>query len=577
MAGYLPPGLTQDDLDRAIAMSQGRQPDMSQAPAPEMPQQAPIEAAPPVVEPPVQAEPTPPAPPVEQEEMAAEPESAPLIEAPTGKPKENIAQLQNDVIGLQNKRAESMPGLGDKNGLDEKAYTKLAETNQRSSEQNKATADAAKHDLEESRRREAVNRDRAEQIWKEMEASKQAPPDSTVTKVLGILGSVLAMGSNKGGTAQGVQLLMGMLGSDKERWAQERAANSDLYKKALEAADNERSTQLEHLEGSQKVAALEAHEINDSLEAAKNMGLGKSATAAIADMQNAFVTEAKQGILKGEELKQKELDAKAAAAHKLKLASREAAQRDALARMGEPELQALLEQGNLSELGQQILASKIKARQAGVKGEAETLEAQNKALASGDPKAAGPKTEYEGKVQAMVAPLAGPDGPLARLESKLYDKNGKELDNKDVDLPYVGTERGGSSWVPERAIPTDVIQHQTDINTLRQVFVRARSGAGIKETEAEDELRAMGLYSKDDQVAAQGLKQLVKSIRGLDKYGNLQAPGTPAKGAGAKLDLEWEAPSGGPGAAVPNESAEARARRVAQEYLASQSGAGGGM
>jgi hypothetical protein len=516
MAGnYLPPGLTDEDVELALAATRGGRPEL----APELPVTR--EAAPPApMPPPEQVTPEPPM--VEPPVADAPAAEAPKIERATGNTAKRLDTYRGQQVDTANEILENRPGIGDEQGLTQKGHEDLRAVHERSGKQNAAIADDAEARVAARREHEALSQANADRIYADMEAHKQPPPQSMVSQIMGMLGGLLTSKSAHGGAITGA--LMNMVGGDNgQRWEQEQQANSHLYQAAMSGVKSDRDGSINDLDVAGKMAALRAHEINDSLNAVKEMNLGERANAVITDAQLQFKGEFLKGLATVESQK---LAAEQAAAAKGAALRRKTAEEEQYLGIDPEVLRKLRDKGFLKPAGIARLNEIEKSRgiEEGVrKTQADTEKTQREATGAG-----GPKTEFEGKIQAMVAPLAGPDGPIARLESRLYGADGKELPNDKVDIPYVGTERGGSTMVPERMIPTSVLQHQADVNTLRQVFVRARSGAGIKETEAEDELRAMGVYSKDDQVAAQGLKQLVKSVRSLDKYKNLQAPGTPA-------------------------------------------------
>lgn len=440
------------------------------------------------------------------------------VQKAPGAPARAIASYQNQNLADDNARIEIAGRSGDGSGLDKQAHEERAGIYQRQATQSKALTDDAKSRVGERREHEAKYQKYADDLYEDMRQHSSPPGPGTMEKVMGIIGAVGAIGG-KPGLAQGAQMLSSMLGSNSDRWAQEQAANSNLYKNALGMVSSDREGASHDLDVAQKMTALEAHEIDASLEAAKSQGLGRNAERIASDLQLRLREDTRNGLIKMEMDKQK------AAIQKGKNA-----QEQYFWSIPLPQLQQMPSQ-ILGEKGQVILAARNKNDQgfreneAGLVGKELDAEKKRRELLANGGKGA-PRTEYEGKVQAMVAPLAGPDGPIARLERLIYDENGVEKAPDKIDVPYYGTERGGSSWAPQALVPTDVLQHQADVNTLRQVFVRARSGAGIKETEAEDELRAMGIYSRDEKVAAQGMKQLVKSIRSLDKFQDLDAAGS---------------------------------------------------
>jgi hypothetical protein len=463
--------------------------------------------------------------------------SVQTIERPTGKPKQNIRELEDRKLDIANERMQNIPELGDKDGLRQADYERMAAEHERGAEKSRATAAEARRGLDDSHAREAEYRQRADQLWKEMEANRQPPPDSTVTKVLGIIGSVLSMASNKPGTAQGVQMLMGMLGKDKERWAAEREANSKLYQQALAQAEDERAGQAQHLEASQKIAALEAHEISDVLKSVETMGLGKRATALSQELLGEFQTKVLDGLVVSEKEKQREQQA-AAAKH---ASQREAAQRDALSRMSEEQLQALMAQGGLGELGQQILAAKIKNRQSGVKGEADSLKAQNEALAAGEP---GAKLSAdERKVQRLLSGVA----PAVANIRKMLESG------EAPDHPWARS-------APDAVRSPEALNRQADIDAVMGILLRDESGASISKDDQEVKIRGWGIESGDPDVRRRGLKKM------MAEYESRLTGKPTAIDEGEKPQIQFKRKAGPNGAAGD----------AAREYLEARAGAGAG-
>jgi hypothetical protein len=539
---YLPGGLTLDDLERSLAMSQGRasMPPVSD-PAPVPPPQQMEPAQPPQQEPlpdpfevPAQPEPA-----AVQESESVE-QLPPTIERPTGKPRQNIRELENKRLDVGNQRIENVAGLGDEQGLRADDYAQMSDINKRSAGQNKATADAAKSDLQKSRAREEEWRNKAKQLWQWGEANKHPPPDSTTQKVLGIIGSILTMGSNKSGTAAGVQMLTSLLGSDHERWEKERAANSDLYKQALANADHERATQADHLEASQKVQVLEGHEIIDSLKAVQNMGLGKHANAVAKDLELKLGDSLIGGLVESERQMQKE----AAAAEAKRMSQREAAQRDDLSRMSEPQLQALMDRGGLGEVGQQILAAKVKNRQAGLKGEADVLEAQNKALNEGGD---GKMSADERKVQRLLAGVAPSVENLRKMAAS----------GEAPSHPY-------SEYVPDIVRSKDALSKEADLRSVADILLRDESGAAIGADEQRKKLAGWGITSGDPDVRRRGLKKMLAEYeaRLTGKAAYIDEDADPVS---KYKTFKRDAPAG-----------PKSAQQLAQDYLDSRGGAGAG-
>jgi len=374
----------------------------------------------------------------------------------------------------------------------------------------------------------AIDKNRADKAQLESEADKRLrsvvdrldhPPDRTMERVFGIIGAILSIGGNKG-AASGMQMLGSLINKDAQKYADGLAADQgalDLFNKQAgrEADDSEHEARLASQIHTLSVAPYQAALTKIAAET-NSKETKRAALDAASQLRNQYVdNEVKMKTAQGIAGNQKKLELDA---YRVLSQIQDPRQRELVAGQIGPVGMKVWKELNSGALQVAELGSKA----AGTK----KTEEETKKLALEAAKGPQPKTEYDSKVHNMLTPLAGADGPIARLEKRIY-ANGKELPADEIDLPYVGSEtRGGSSWVPQIVTPVETLQHDADVNTLKQVFIRARSGAGVKADEAEDELRNMGIYSRDSDVAAQGLKQLVRSIRSLDKFNALEAPGS---------------------------------------------------
>lgn len=328
--------LTADELQRALAAVNGGRMDPAMDAAPQlqpppvMPQEPPPavqEAPPPPVEPP--------------------PEPAPdmSVQKARGGPAKAIETYQGENLEDANKRIEIAGRSGDAHGMDAKAYDGMADIRGRQAQQSKANIDTARSQVEERRAHEQRYQQEADRIYEEMKANAQPPPQSTVSKVLGIVGAVASMGQNKG-VASGLGMLSSMLGSDTERWAAEQQTNSGLYQAALASVGSDRHGMQSDLDVAQRLTALEAHEIDASLEQVKAMGLSRNATRTAEDLQLAMRQKVRDGLIGMEAAK-----AKAAGQ------GRRSAEEDALWRMPLPALRQLASGGG-GELASQVLGKR---------------------------------------------------------------------------------------------------------------------------------------------------------------------------------------------------------------------------
>lgn len=325
--------LTADELQRALAAVGGGRMDPAMDAAPQL-------------QPPVPPqEPPPDAPPAPVEAPTPEPPPDMSVQRARGGPGKAIAEYQDKNLEDANKRIEIAGRSGDATGQDAASYDAQADIRGRQASQAKANTDEARSQVEERRAHEQRYQQEADRIYEEMRSNAQPPPQSIVSKVLGIVGAVASMGG-KNGAAQGLGMLSSMLGSDTERWAAEQQANSGLYKSALSSVGSDREGMQNDLSVAQKITALEAHEIDASLEQVKAMGLSRNATRTAEDLQLAMRTKVREGLIAMEAQK-----AKAAAQRG------RSAEEDMLWRMDLPDLRKLAMHGG-SELSQQVLGKR---------------------------------------------------------------------------------------------------------------------------------------------------------------------------------------------------------------------------
>jgi hypothetical protein len=339
--------LSADELRAALAATGGNPNDLDFG----EPQLPPPPAAEPAVAPPqvpVEAEPPPPEPPPDMS-----------VQRASGGPQRAIQAYQDENLSDANKRIEIAGRSGDSTGQDSQSYNEQAAVRGRQAEQSRAGIADTKDRIAERRAHEQRYQQEADRLYDDMRAHAQPPPQSTVSKVLGIVGAVAGMGG-KGGVANGLGMLSSMLGSDQERWAQEQATNSQLYKAALMSVGSDREGMSSDLDVAQRMAVLEAHEIDASLEQVKAMGLSRNATRTAEDLQLAMRSKVRDGLVAIEAQK-----AKAAAQ------SRAAQAEDPLWRMPLDALKQLAARGGLSETGQKVLAQRVANDQKDRGGEAD--------------------------------------------------------------------------------------------------------------------------------------------------------------------------------------------------------------
>jgi hypothetical protein len=536
---YLPLGLTEEEL--AMAMAAGQSSPMlptSSAPPAEQPVPPPVEAGPPL---PLEAE------------APSSPEVEPIVRA-KGAPKDAISEYADEKLETQNERIANIPALGDEQGLRREDHEKMAAIHEGSAKKNAGITADARRDVEESQARQKVWRQRADQIYAEMEANKQPPPDSVLSKVLAALGTVIAIGGNKPSAAQGVAMIAGTIGQDRARWEQERAANSHLYQLAVKSAESEGAGDLERLEAAQKIITLEAQEKIDALEAAKQMGLGEHSDALATDMQAGLREKVYDGLIQIEQKKQDALDAKAAAAAKAGASRAKQAKRDRYFATDLSDLLSMRGTPEWNETAEEVLSERIATEQkersnkAGAdKTEAEVTLARKKAE---DEAKAGPKlTEGERKIDTVVQGAA----PAYERLAKVPDGN---------------FNRGATNerWVPDALRSQETLQQRADIKNLAMAVLRAESGASISEAEIENKFDSLPVNSGDPDVRAQGMKDLLNAYRALDTQGRLKGIDERRAAETGKKQIRFTKKQG------PN----GEAGDVARAYLESRAGKGAG-
>jgi hypothetical protein len=353
--------LTADELRRALAAA-GSNPDTLDLGEPPALQQAQEPSPPPIEQQSPAAEQAPADPPPEPE-----PRPDMSVQRASGGPQRAIREYQDANLDDANKRIEIAGRSGDGHGQDAASYDAQAEIRGRQAAQSKANTDDARTRVDARREHEARYQAEADRIYEDMRAHAQPPPQSTVSKVLGIVGAVAGMGGNRG-AAQGIGMLSSMLGGDQERWAAEQAANSQLYQAALKNVGADRDGAQNDIAIAQGLTALEAHEIDASLEQIKAMGLSRNATRTAEDLQLKFRGEVRNGLIGMEQ-------AKAQAAAKRAASTAE----DPLWRMPLEALKQLNANGGLSEMGQKVLANRIQNDQKDRGGEADIRKKQGEA------------------------------------------------------------------------------------------------------------------------------------------------------------------------------------------------------
>jgi hypothetical protein len=250
--------LSAEELANAYAMAGGR-PEELQLGLPPAPPPAPVQSLPPPVAAP-----------------------AGPVTAARGGPGQQIKQYDADLLGTANQRID----LAGQQGREESAtFERRAGLRGEQATRARAELDDAKGRVEEGRGREREKRDEADRLYEELKANAKPPGKKGIEQVMGIIGSVMAMGGGNRGMAQGASMLGSLLGSDREGWAAEQQSNSNLYRSALAGIDSERGGQSHDLDIASRIAALDAHYYDAALEQAKEMGLSEEAKRVATGLQ----------------------------------------------------------------------------------------------------------------------------------------------------------------------------------------------------------------------------------------------------------------------------------------------------
>jgi hypothetical protein len=256
--------LSAEELANAYAMAGGR-PEELQLGMPPAPPPAPVQSMPPTM----------PAPEAVQPPVGH-------VSAARGGPGQQIKQYDADLLGTANQRID----LAGRQGREESAtFERRAGLRGEQATRARAELDDARGRVEEGRGREREKRDEADRLYEELKANARPPDKKGIEQVMGIIGSVMAMGGGNRGMAQGAQMLGSLLGSDRDGWAAEQQSNSNLYRSALAGIDSERGGQSHDLDVASRIAALDAHYYNAALEQAKEMGLADEAKRVATGLQ----------------------------------------------------------------------------------------------------------------------------------------------------------------------------------------------------------------------------------------------------------------------------------------------------
>jgi hypothetical protein len=430
----------------------------------------------------------PPAPPPAPVQSMPPPVAAPAgpVTAARGGPGQQIKQYDADLLGTANQRID----LAGQQGREESAtFERRAGLRGEQATRARAELEDAKGRVEEGRGREREKRDEADRLYEELKANAKPPGKKGIEQVMGIIGSVMAMGGGNRGMAQGAQMLGSLLGSDREGWAAEQDANSNLYRSALAGIESERGGQSHDLDIASRIAALDAHYYDAALEQAKEMGLSEEAkrvaTGLQLDMRDKATT-----LLRNNAVAQQKAQAGA---------GRNAAE-DYFWKLPFDQLRQMPTQV-MGETGAKVLKERT-----AIEGGLKKLDEPGKE----------PGANLSADERKMQRLLTGVTPSVTNLRQKLASGG---------DVPHPWAEH-----LPELVRSEDALNLEADIQSVADILLRDESGAAIGKDEQEKKKKGWGITSGDPEVRRRGLEKMLSEYD--SRLGSVGAPAQAAPPAG---------------------------------------------
>lgn len=174
---------------------------------------------------------------------------------------------------------------GERGQIASQVASQAAASRREQAELQRGYNDQAKADAASDRERSKKKQEDADALLEEIRSSTTPPSKSAGEKVWGILGGLLAMGSD-GRAAAGVQLISQLAGSDrKERWAAEQQANTNAYNAIVRGIDLDNSTEQQRAEVARRMGAADLMYYDSVIEANKQEGMSKDALKVAEDVQ----------------------------------------------------------------------------------------------------------------------------------------------------------------------------------------------------------------------------------------------------------------------------------------------------
>jgi len=460
--------LSADELARAYAMAGGRPDELNMGQ--EALQRSQMAAPPPAPAPPPSASP----------DMS--------LRAPKGAPARTLRELDRAQLEDANARISLAGEMGETQA---RGHEQAAGLRGEQATRARAGTEAARADVARRREHEDQYQAEADRIYEDMKAHTKPPPQSTLSKVMGIV-AMVAQTQGGGGAAQGAQMLAGMFGQDPGRWEAERRANSDLYQNALSMIDRDRSGATHDLDVASRIAALEGNETEIALGQIAETSKSAEMRQAARDTQLQLRMQTRAGLRAMQEAK-----AKAAGAQQ-----RSAAE-DYFWKVPFEQLEQMPSQ-ILGEAGQKVL------------GERTRMEKGRKDLHEDPAAKGGAQSADERKMQRL---LTGVTPAVTNLRSKL---------ESGAAVPHPWAEH-----VPEAFRGTSALNMEADIQAVADILLRDESGAAIGKDEQDKKKKGWGITSGDPAVRRRGLqKMLAEYDTRLGSAGG--AAGGPPAGGGSQ-------------------------------------------
>jgi hypothetical protein len=277
------------------------------------------------------------------------------VQRAAGRPAQQIRAYGDADLSDQNRQIELAGQMGTEQSAN---AAQRGQMRTQQAEQQRGHNEQARTDATETRVHKKGLREEQDHLLDEMRANLEPPSKSAGERIWGILGGILAMGS-EGRAMAGVNFITQLAGSGREqRWAQAQQSRSAMYQAVTRGIDLDNSTEEQQFEVARRMGAADALYWDNAIEAEKEKGLSGAALKEAENLQLGLRQKAR-GLLRADserDLKTEEAAKKAGAA-----AAKTRRERY-FWEVPLPELRAMPSQV-LSKDGQEILAKRIKQEQ----------------------------------------------------------------------------------------------------------------------------------------------------------------------------------------------------------------------